>query len=526
MTVPLLPSFWHQGGATLRKIGIAGLQLDLDKGPNLDRIAGEVRAAKSRLPWLDMVVLSELAAYGPSTQFAEPEDGPAERFFRDLARETNIWLVPGSLFTRVGGNILIRTPVIAPSGEIVARYNKMFPFVPYEQGVTGGNSFCTFDVPGAGRFGLSICYDIWFRETTRTLVWQGAEILINPSLTNTIDRDVELAIARAAQRRTSAMCSTSMARAGRASGVPSSADRAERFCTRRDRGGKSWRSRSTSTAVARCASAAGTGWVSLLKSFRDTEMVFPPYARGARSPALDALGPLPLPKSHLKFEGAAGCTIRSAPAFEWERGRTLTEGASRMSTNTSRAQPERRLATILLGGTAVSLRPGARANDGTSAARLRQDRDRRGRRRSAARRTSSMCPTISVRSPAIRSTTNHILDTAELMRSIPGVNDRRSRRPQRRYRQRHPHPRSERRQLGAGRLRRLGRSDGVDLCQRHADLREFPAEPRRNRSCRSSQGAAGDALRLRIRSAARSVTSCARLTSTNSVARSREAYRT
>ena len=88
------------GGHGLRRIGIAGLQLDLDQGPNVDRIAAEVRAAKARLPWLDMVVLSELAVYGPSTQFAEPEDGPAERAFRALARETQLWLIPGSLFTR------------------------------------------------------------------------------------------------------------------------------------------------------------------------------------------------------------------------------------------------------------------------------------------------------------------------------------------------------------------------------------------------------------------------------------------
>jgi len=42
----------------VRHLAIAGLQLDLDKGNNLDRIAGEVRAAKARLPWLDMDVLS------------------------------------------------------------------------------------------------------------------------------------------------------------------------------------------------------------------------------------------------------------------------------------------------------------------------------------------------------------------------------------------------------------------------------------------------------------------------------------
>jgi deaminated glutathione amidase len=48
-----------------------------------------------------------------------------------------------------------------------------------------------------GRFGLSICYDIWFPETTRQLTSQGVEVLLHPVLTGTTDRDAEIAIARA-----------------------------------------------------------------------------------------------------------------------------------------------------------------------------------------------------------------------------------------------------------------------------------------------------------------------------------------
>ena len=54
-----------------------------------------------------------------------------------------------------------------------------------------------FDVPDAGRFGVSICYDLWFPETARTLAAMGAEVILHPTLTGTIDRDVELAIVRA-----------------------------------------------------------------------------------------------------------------------------------------------------------------------------------------------------------------------------------------------------------------------------------------------------------------------------------------
>jgi hypothetical protein len=38
---------------------------------------------------------------------------------------------------------------------------------------------------------------MWFPETTRTLAAMGADVILHPTLTDTIDRDVELAIARA-----------------------------------------------------------------------------------------------------------------------------------------------------------------------------------------------------------------------------------------------------------------------------------------------------------------------------------------
>jgi len=57
--------------------------------------------------------------------------------------------------------------------------------------------FCVLPIAGTGTLGVSICYDLWFPETTRSLVWMGAEVLICPTLTNTVDRNVELAMARA-----------------------------------------------------------------------------------------------------------------------------------------------------------------------------------------------------------------------------------------------------------------------------------------------------------------------------------------
>ena len=148
-------------------------------------------------PWTQMVVLSELAAHGPALPSAQPAGGGMEQDFREMARRHRIWLVAGSLFEKRDGRIYNTTPVFGPDGEEVARYSKMFPFAPYEQGTTPGEEFCVFDVPEVGRFGVAICYDIWFPEVARTLTSMGAEVILNPVLAHFMDRYADIAIAQA-----------------------------------------------------------------------------------------------------------------------------------------------------------------------------------------------------------------------------------------------------------------------------------------------------------------------------------------
>jgi len=182
--------------------GVAGVQMSVSAfDDNVERMGAYMKHIRTRFPWVRMVLFSELAPLGPRHAKAEPLPGPTETRLCALARETGLWLIPGSLFEKVAGPagelVYNTTPVIDPQGLVVTRFRKLFPFRPYERNVAGGKGFCVFDVPGAGRFGVSICYDMWFPETTRTLVAMGAEVILHPTMTDTIDRDVELSIARA-----------------------------------------------------------------------------------------------------------------------------------------------------------------------------------------------------------------------------------------------------------------------------------------------------------------------------------------
>lgn len=178
---------------------IAGVQMHVGAlHSNVEAMRHRIEILMARFPWTQMVLFSELAPYGPLDRFAQPFPNDAIQQFQEDARRFGIWLIPGSMFEKTqDGRILNTSVVINPQGEIAAKYSKMFPFRPYEAGISAGTEFCVFDVPGVGRFGLSICYDIWFPETTRQLTSQGVEVLLHPVLTGTTDRDAEIAIARA-----------------------------------------------------------------------------------------------------------------------------------------------------------------------------------------------------------------------------------------------------------------------------------------------------------------------------------------
>jgi len=194
-----------------RLFGIAGVQMSVvrwDMDATFEKMSDLTMNIRRQFPWVNMLVFHELVVPG-LVQFVTPEDkdwckknsgsvpGPQTDRLCDVARKANRWLIPGSMWEVEEEKVYNTSVVISPDGEIVAKYRKMFPWFPYEAGTTPGNEFCVFDVPDVGRFGLCICYDMWFPEMARTLAWMGAEVIIQPTLTPTSDRPLELVMARA-----------------------------------------------------------------------------------------------------------------------------------------------------------------------------------------------------------------------------------------------------------------------------------------------------------------------------------------
>jgi formamidase len=194
----------------MRLLSLAALQISPQTGnpqATLEDFEHRVRTLRETFNELQLVVAPELhlAALGgffdeapnAATDAAVEIPGALTERLGRLARDTGLWLVPGSFYERADGDDVHNTAVaISPAGEIAVAYRKCFPWQPYEQSLPG-TRLTVFEMTDVGRIGLAICHDGAFPEVFRQLAWMGAEVVIQPTLTTTSDRDTELVLARA-----------------------------------------------------------------------------------------------------------------------------------------------------------------------------------------------------------------------------------------------------------------------------------------------------------------------------------------
>jgi formamidase len=183
---------------------IAGIPNDLEA--TLAELERRVRSLVSMLDGVQLVVAPELHLMALPPMLDAIDDtvadraveipGPLTERLGALARETGVWLVPGSLYERADEGVYNTAVVLSPTGELVTTYRKCFPWQPYETSLPG-HEVVGFEIDGVGRIGLAICHDGVFPEVFRQLTWDGAEAIVQVSLTQTSDRDAEIVVARA-----------------------------------------------------------------------------------------------------------------------------------------------------------------------------------------------------------------------------------------------------------------------------------------------------------------------------------------
>lgn len=193
----------------MRALTLAAAQrAPLPIGTPASALAADVAETCALHPELDLLVYPELHLFDPPGEddtartealraSAVALDGDLVRELGAIARAAGVWLIPGSVCERGPSGELFNTALVFdPEGELVASYRKVFPWRPFEP-YDPGDRFVVVDLPGAGRIGISICYDAWFPEVTRHLAWMGAELVVNIVKTTTPDREQEVVLAQA-----------------------------------------------------------------------------------------------------------------------------------------------------------------------------------------------------------------------------------------------------------------------------------------------------------------------------------------
>jgi len=175
----------------------AAVQLTSTSDPESNFAAAEEQIELAARRGADLVGLPENFAFmGDDATRLEQAPALAEscsRFLVTMARRYQVVILGGGFPVPSGDglNTFNRAELVGRDGQLMARYDKIHLFdvdlpdgIPYRESTTvtpGRECPPVVDIPGLGKLGLSICYDVRFPELYRHLVGAGAEVLMIPA---------------------------------------------------------------------------------------------------------------------------------------------------------------------------------------------------------------------------------------------------------------------------------------------------------------------------------------------------------
>ncbi len=174
---------------------VVGVQMEIGENleENFRRMNSWVRRVKFLYPQAKLLIFPELALTGPVHPPMEEKEIVGK--FAPMAKENGIWLVPGTFYVKSPKGKVNRAYLFNPEGEVAGHYDKIYPWAPFEDSVPG-DEVRVFDVEGL-RVGIEICYDVWFPEVALSMAEKGVDLIVNPVMTTTADRQGEKILVRA-----------------------------------------------------------------------------------------------------------------------------------------------------------------------------------------------------------------------------------------------------------------------------------------------------------------------------------------
>jgi predicted amidohydrolase len=153
------------------------------KSPEANRADYAPLIASAAKQKADLVVLGEtLTFYGTGKDYvdcAEPVPGPSTKYFGELAKQHNLYIVAG-LLERDRHLVYNVAVLLGPDGNIVGKYRKVcLPRGEVEKGIAPGHDYPVFQTR-FGKVGMMVCYDGFFPEVARELSNRGVDVIAWP----------------------------------------------------------------------------------------------------------------------------------------------------------------------------------------------------------------------------------------------------------------------------------------------------------------------------------------------------------
>uniref|UniRef100_A0A8C7XKQ5 omega-amidase n=1 Tax=Oryzias sinensis TaxID=183150 RepID=A0A8C7XKQ5_9TELE len=176
------------------RLAVVQLQVTSVKADNLSRARRLVQQAAGQ--GSKVVLLPECfnSPYGTSffSDYAEKIPGESTQMLSEAAKESQVYLVGGSIPEEDGGKLYNTCAVFGPGGEMILKHRKIHLFdinVPGKicfqesETLSPGNSLSTFDTPFC-KVGVGICYDMRFAELAQVYSREGCQLLVYPGAFN------------------------------------------------------------------------------------------------------------------------------------------------------------------------------------------------------------------------------------------------------------------------------------------------------------------------------------------------------
>jgi predicted amidohydrolase len=174
--------------ASLKTLTVAAVQSGWVPGNvavNLSNMIKHIRDVSSVSRDVDIICFCETALPGFDVRYwrelAEPIPGPSTSKLSEVVSEVKKWVCIGSIIEKEKNVLYNACVLLSPEGKIAFKYRKTHPWLTLEP-VRPANEYNIFSDSKLGKIGFMICYDGFFPEVPRSLVWNGAQVIIWPAM--------------------------------------------------------------------------------------------------------------------------------------------------------------------------------------------------------------------------------------------------------------------------------------------------------------------------------------------------------